>query len=351
MVWDDHQNRCIGELSFRSEVKAVRLRRDRVVVALNNRVYVYNFADLTLVDHLETADNPRGLLAVCPAPTNNVLACPGPLKGQVRVELYEVRQRRTIAAHEAPLACIALNASGSRLATASEKGTLIRVWDTLSGDLLQELRRGADSANICCISFNTSTTLLACASDKGTVHIFKLSQPVADGNTVIEGGGTTAALVAGSSGGVGSARSGESGQGGGGVSSGVGVISGAVAVSPPLVTVSASTGTGGGGAESEQGSTTSGSLGIFRGVQKMLPKYFSSEWSFAQFRVPPLLSICAFGAEPNTILGEFHLFVPPLLLNPWTWDMPALALIFNPHALLTNFATRAFSCLCRRIFP
>ena len=60
MIWDDHQNRCIGELAFRSDVRAVRLRRDRVVVALASKVYVYNFADLALLDHLETCDNPRG---------------------------------------------------------------------------------------------------------------------------------------------------------------------------------------------------------------------------------------------------------------------------------------------------
>merc|ERR1719321_2581521 len=41
MIWDDHQNRCIGELSFRSEVKAVRMSRERVVVVLQNKIYVY----------------------------------------------------------------------------------------------------------------------------------------------------------------------------------------------------------------------------------------------------------------------------------------------------------------------
>lgn len=34
MIWDDHQSRCIGELSFRVEVRAVRLRRDKIVVVL-----------------------------------------------------------------------------------------------------------------------------------------------------------------------------------------------------------------------------------------------------------------------------------------------------------------------------
>ncbi|CDP21010.1 unnamed protein product [Coffea canephora] len=47
MIWDDHQARFfIGELSFRSQVKSVRLRRDRIVVVLLQKIFVYNFADL-----------------------------------------------------------------------------------------------------------------------------------------------------------------------------------------------------------------------------------------------------------------------------------------------------------------
>ena len=49
MIWDDNQTRCIGELTFRSDVRAVRLRRDCIVVVLEFKVYVYNFANLKLM--------------------------------------------------------------------------------------------------------------------------------------------------------------------------------------------------------------------------------------------------------------------------------------------------------------
>jgi hypothetical protein len=59
MIWDDHQNRCIGELVFKSEVRSVKLRRDRIVVALQFKVYIYRFSDLKLLDSFITADNHR----------------------------------------------------------------------------------------------------------------------------------------------------------------------------------------------------------------------------------------------------------------------------------------------------
>jgi WD repeat-containing protein 45 len=40
MIWDDYQNKCIAELEFRSEVRAVRLRRDKYGMATATTCWV-----------------------------------------------------------------------------------------------------------------------------------------------------------------------------------------------------------------------------------------------------------------------------------------------------------------------
>jgi hypothetical protein len=50
------------------------------VVVLSTKVYVYRFSDLKLIDQISTVTNPRGLISLCPDPSNNVLAIPGALR-------------------------------------------------------------------------------------------------------------------------------------------------------------------------------------------------------------------------------------------------------------------------------
>ena len=73
----------------------MRLRRDKIVVALEHKVLMYNFADLRLEHSTETLSNPHGLVALSPAPEHNVLACPGLHCGQARWPYEKTRFRRS----------------------------------------------------------------------------------------------------------------------------------------------------------------------------------------------------------------------------------------------------------------
>ncbi|KAG6885205.1 hypothetical protein C0993_004887 [Termitomyces sp. T159_Od127] len=76
-----------------------------------------------------------------------------------------------IAAHETALTTLSVPASGRLLATTSSRGTLVRIWDSQSGKLVRELRRGTDKADIYGVAFRPDEQELCVWSDKGTTVI------------------------------------------------------------------------------------------------------------------------------------------------------------------------------------
>ncbi|CAI9774949.1 unnamed protein product [Fraxinus pennsylvanica] len=268
IIWDDHQSRCIGEFSFRSEVHSVKLRQDCVVVVLEHKIYVYNFMDLKLLHQIETLANPRGLCYVSHHLNTFVLACPGLRRGQVWVGHFGLNMTKLINAHDSQIACMTLTIDGLLLATASIRGTLIRIFNTMDGTQLQEVRRGVDKAGIYSIALSPNIQWLAVSSDKGTVHIFSLRVRV-----VGEDRSTDSAVVRG-----------------------------------PALFHQNSSNSLDALISSSTSSNPSSSLSFMKGV---LPKYFSSEWSFAQFHLPECIQfITAFGSQ-NTLMitgldGSFY---------------------------------------------
>lgn len=295
MIWDDRQNKCIGELKFRTEVKAVKLRRDRIVVVLESKVFVYRFKDLQLLDQITTVLNPKGLVSLCPEMKNNVLAVPGLAKGTIRIELYDLAKATLIKAHDTELAQFALNADGSRIASSSEKGTLIRIWNTHTSEPLRELRRGMDRADIYCLAFNHASTYLACSSDKGTVHIFSLVGPPPTQATGPTGGGDHPEAPVRNTGG----RSLSTDYPAPPAPPAPGNTSSPATASSSGATTTTTNASGGDG----HNKNVNSGLNFLKGFLPtgLVPKYFESEWSFAQIRGIEGKSICAFSKDSSKL--------------------------------------------------
>ncbi|CAH2015643.1 unnamed protein product [Acanthoscelides obtectus] len=154
-IFDDLTKKFILEISFASSIRAVKLRKDKIIVALLNQIHVFSFPTPTQrLFTLETRENHRGLCDVSPLTSaeKQILVFPGHKLGSVQLvdlsctEIGISSAPVWIGAHKSELGCLALNQQGTRLATASNKGTLIRVWDTTTKNQLVELRRGSDLA-------------------------------------------------------------------------------------------------------------------------------------------------------------------------------------------------------------
>ena len=238
VIWDDHKKKPLSELKFNQNIMNVKLRKDKIIVVCRDKIYVFNLSTFKNMDIIETGDNSHGIVGVSYESKETILAYPDKERGKVRIKNYEKSIVYPINAHENNIAYITLSYDGSLLATASEQGTLIRIFNTENGNLLQEVRRGKDKADIKFICFEPNYKFLAASSNKGTIHIWSLSNTLKSLNKTTESENKTI----------------------------------------------------------ENKTSTLKWLPSFLGGE-----FFNSEWSFAQVRITDHKSICCFGAE-NTII-------------------------------------------------
>ncbi|KAG6841632.1 hypothetical protein C0991_009057 [Blastosporella zonata] len=189
----------ICELLFPSSILAVKLNRKTLVIVLEVEIYIYDISNMRLLHVIETTKNPDAICALSPSADSSYLAYPSPVPSPTSplaassttsqpppasiqqqtgdVLLFSTRSltvANVIQAHKAPISFLSINSTGSLLATASDKGTVIRVWSIPGAEKLYQFRRGTREARIYSISFNLVSTLLAVSSAHDTVHIFKL---------------------------------------------------------------------------------------------------------------------------------------------------------------------------------
>ena len=248
IIWDDHRNKIFSELRFYSDILNVKIKTETLIATTNdNQLYVISLSNLEIINIFQTYENKKGLFAVSPNDKLLVLAFPYRNKGYVKVKNYDSKLNvPSINAHDGEISFLAINYDGTLLATSSEKGTLIRIFNTSNGELIQELRRGAKIADIYFITFDLNNKFIACSSSSGTIHIFSIFSSI---KYLKEKG------IINNKSNIDRNRSNE-------------------------IDININN------TNNEQPKNQKGFLGNIISVLKIGISYFESEWSFAQYRVP-----------------------------------------------------------------
>jgi len=160
------------------------------VVCLEESLYIHNIRDMKVLHTIrDTPPNPRGLCTLSINSDNCYLAYPGSTTtGEVQLfDAFNLQAKLMIPAHDSPLAAVAFNPTGTKLATASERGTVIRIFSVQDGTRLMEFRRGVKRcAHVYSLAFSQDSDYLALSSNTETIHIFKLDQPQTEAAPVVQ---------------------------------------------------------------------------------------------------------------------------------------------------------------------
>ena len=212
----------IMQLDGITNLSTLKMNKSRLAVLLQEQIYIYDISNMKLLHTIETSLNVQGIISMSPNLEHNYLIYPSPPKvinseikdhattnninikrldtsedmifrenmsnetidvgesnnaenntqtatnkiiknGDVILfNLQTLQPTMVIEAHKGEIAALKLSFDGTLLATASEKGTIIRVFSVENGSKVYQFRRGTYPTKISSLSFSKDNQFLAC---------------------------------------------------------------------------------------------------------------------------------------------------------------------------------------------
>ena len=170
IVWDDEKKSVLGEVNFNAEIKDINITRNNIIVLCNSKIYVYTFDKLELVKTIDI-DTENEIFSIGNEDCE-YLVYTGEERGSINITKLNSDYLETIEAHDSSIEKVLLSRDGRYIVTASERGTLIRLFNLETKEQLKEFRRGCDPVKIVDLCLSDDNSILLVGSEKGTIHLF-----------------------------------------------------------------------------------------------------------------------------------------------------------------------------------
>ncbi|KAF6070456.1 WD domain, G-beta repeat family protein [Candida albicans] len=223
-IYNLKQNLKICELNFPSSIIDIKLNRKRLLVVLDTgQLYIYDLSCVRLLKILQlsfnehdgdqkfigdlSADDSSWLIIpvqstnnqtdLLNAETGSQPSTPKltPSDSDIKkdsegwVVVYDTINLAPVVifeAHHSTIARICISHRDNKVATASIKGTIIRIFDLkeFEGKVkvhkVKNLRRGHNLVKVNSLSFHNDNHILGCGSESNTIHLFKIHEEESD---------------------------------------------------------------------------------------------------------------------------------------------------------------------------
>lgn len=201
VIWDEKLGKRITTITYHPDmlINNLAFSRDYLVVALGpnpgtenkdnlNYIMLYSVSEkkgnFEHLDKLATIKNPRGVFSLCEKNFETLIAYPYLKNQEFHTGNLEIRnitkpgQTINLKAHKNIIWQICFSRSGNYIATCSRKGTMIRIWEALSGNMACEIRRGFQKENLHDLSFDDDDFWLICCNDGRAINIYDINKRI-----------------------------------------------------------------------------------------------------------------------------------------------------------------------------
>ena len=171
IIWDDSKKTVLGEIAYNKTILNLNVTKDYIVVLVDKKIYIYKFDTLNLIKTIEVSSHPNKL--ICMGQENSeYLIYPGEEIGSVAITKLGEDYLETIQAHASKIENLFVSNDGKYIVTASETGTMIRIFDIKTREKVIEFRRGVDPTKINDLKLSNNNSILLVSSIKGTIHLY-----------------------------------------------------------------------------------------------------------------------------------------------------------------------------------
>ena len=180
LIWDDKKGKEIYEFRFSSFVSNCFIKRKYIFAFCKESINIINMKTMKIIKEIATKTNPEGIGSISSDIDKYILAWPTFNPGEAEIKDFQDLKINTqsikIKAHNNEIVYLQLNKDGTKLATASINGTMIRIFNVINKQLLQEFKRGNGYAKIYSINFSFNDNTLSITSDHGKAYIFLINK-------------------------------------------------------------------------------------------------------------------------------------------------------------------------------